>query len=78
MTKEPQDQPQQDKASEADVNVDDVRHAVDEANEKGYYGPGTDPTPNEEYSLESGPESPPAVPDNLTRANRGEVNKDGV
>ena len=32
----------------------DVQERADEANEQGFYGEKADPTPNENYSLESG------------------------
>lgn len=42
--------------------------AVDEAQANGYFGVKVDPLPNEAYSLESGPDGPPLVEDNRTRA----------
>jgi hypothetical protein len=54
--------------------AEELKNKVDEAQEKGYYGP--DPViPNEEWSLESGPDSPSAEDVRLARAqedvNRG-------
>lgn len=45
----------------------DVADQVNEANAKGYVGTVTDPEPNSAHSMESGPDSPPAVPDHRTR-----------
>jgi hypothetical protein len=36
----------------------DLQKAADEAAAKGFYGDKVDPTPNEHYSLETGPEAP--------------------
>lgn len=36
----------------------DLQKAADEAVEKGFYGAKVDPTPNENYSLETGPDAP--------------------
>lgn len=42
--------------------------ALEQATELGYLGVKVDPNPNEAHSLESGPDSPSAVPDNKTRS----------
>lgn len=36
----------------------EMQKAADEAADKGYYGEKVDPTPNEHYSLETGPDAP--------------------
>jgi hypothetical protein len=44
----------------------DVAKKVAKETEQGYVGVVTDPTPNEAYSLETGPDSPPIVEDDRT------------
>lgn len=41
----------------------DVAEQVAEDEDKGYHGDKVDPRPNSDYTLESGPDSPPAVDD---------------
>lgn len=60
-------QPSQPQSSGAKQATGDVEQRVQDANAKGYIGEVPDPIPNEEYSLESGPDSPSAVPDHATR-----------
>lgn len=43
---------------EKSPHADDLQKAADDAVEKGYYGDKVDPTPNEHYSLETGPDAP--------------------
>lgn len=61
----------QDKAPEAPTDAatikGDVEERAAEEAEQGFIGVKVDPIPNEEYSLETGPDSPPAVEDNRTR-----------
>lgn len=45
----------------------DVQKKADKEQAQGYVGVVTDPIPNEEYSLESGPDSPHVVPDDRTQ-----------
>lgn len=46
----------------------EVQHKMDADTEQGYRGDKVDTTPNEAYSLESGPDAPSNVPDDRTRA----------
>lgn len=50
-----------------DAGAEEVQKAVDEEQEQGFVGEKVDPRPNSDHSLESGPDSPPAVPDDRTR-----------
>jgi hypothetical protein len=42
-----------------DAGQAEVQKKVEQEQSQGYIGTKVDPTPNEEYSLESGPDSPP-------------------
>jgi hypothetical protein len=44
----------------------DVEQKVAKDQEQGFHGTKVDPRPNSDYSLESGPDSPPAVEDDRT------------
>lgn len=46
----------------------EVQSRVDQEQEQGFVGIKVDPNPNEAYTLATGPNSPPHVPDNTTRA----------
>lgn len=50
----------------ADAAKGDVQEQVDEEQAKGFFGTKVDPRPDSDYSLESGPDSPPAHPDDRT------------
>ena len=52
----------------ADAAHGDVQEQIDDENEQGFRGEKTDPLPDSAYTLQSGPDSPPAVPDDNTRA----------
>lgn len=41
----------QSQSSGSDAGQAEVQQVVDEANEKGYFGTVTDPTPNENYTV---------------------------
>ena len=70
-------------APDQDVGQNEVQQAVDEANEKGYFGEAPDPTPNENYTVAgvtSGAPTPEtdedqanAVLDHQRKLSRGEV-----
>jgi hypothetical protein len=44
----------------------EIQKAVDQAEEQGFIGTKVDPRDNEEYSLQSGPDSPSAAEQNIT------------
>lgn len=46
-----QDSASTETAPDQDVGQNEVQQAVDEANEKGYFGEVADPTPNENYTV---------------------------
>ena len=46
----------------------DVAEQVAKANDQGFIGQKVDPRPNEAYTLETGPDSPPAVEDDASRS----------
>lgn len=46
---------------ESDAATGDVQKQVDDAEAKGFFGVKVDPIPDSEYTLQSGPASPPAV-----------------
>lgn len=49
---------QQKKPAVKDAGQAEVKSAFEEAQEQGYFGNEVDPTPNKEFSLQSGPDSP--------------------
>lgn len=51
-TKKPETKPEETKP-DADVGQDEVQKRVDEAEDKGFIGVETDPTPNREYSVQA-------------------------
>jgi hypothetical protein len=51
-----------------DAGAAQVQAEVDKETEQGYVGQKVDPVPNEEYTLVTGPDSPPIHPDDTTRA----------
>lgn len=53
---------------EADAAKGDVEEQIDEESAKGFYGEKVDPRPDSDYTLESGPDSPPNHPDDRTRS----------
>jgi hypothetical protein len=55
------------KKDDAEAAKGDVAEKVADEQAKGYVGDVPDPLPNSAYSLESGPDSPPHVPDDKTR-----------
>lgn len=64
--------------TDANAAKGDVQKQVDKEQELGYLGTKVDPLPNSAYSLESGPDSPPAVPDNHSAVAQRHVDqKDG-
>jgi hypothetical protein len=54
----------------------EVQATADDATAKGYIGEVNDPHPNDAYSIKTGPDSPPLVPDNTTRAAQPTVTKE--
>lgn len=50
----------------SDAGQAEAQKAADEAEAKGYIGESPDPHDNVEYSIQSGPDSPGAVPDDKT------------
>ena len=52
---------------EADAGQAEVQKKVDKGEEQGFLGRKVDPRPNSDYSLESGPDAPPLVPDGRSR-----------
>lgn len=54
----------------------EVKEIVDHELEQGFRGAVPDPEPNSAHSLLSGPDSPPLVPDNTTRAVQHAANKE--
>lgn len=76
-TSKPKDDQSTAKQVDADKAADqgnaEVQSKVDEAEEKGYYGWVPDETPNEAYTLKSGPDAPPLVADNRTRNNQSSL-----
>lgn len=55
------------KSKGGDAGQAEVQARMDEATAQGFFGEKVDPIPDEEYSLLTGPDSPPHVPDNKTR-----------
>lgn len=55
----------------------DVAQQVAKEQEQGYLGTKVDPRPNSAYSMESGPKSPPAVDDDVSRIEQPTVGKEG-
>lgn len=55
----------------------DVQKQVDDEQAKGYLGTKVDPRPNNAYSMESGPDSPSAVEDDVTRIDQPLAGKEG-
>ena len=51
-----------------DAGQAEMQKTVDKVEEQGFIGDKVDQTPDEEYSLLTGPSSPPHVPDDRTRA----------
>lgn len=45
----------------------EVQKTADESQDQGYVGRVPDPNDNEAYTVQTGPESPTAVPDSTTR-----------
>lgn len=45
-------------ASKDDAGQGEVKDAFAKAQEQGYFGQEVDPTPNEAFSIKSGPDSP--------------------
>jgi hypothetical protein len=64
-----QDNPNLEKSEHAP----DLQKAADEAADKGFYGDKVDPTPNENYSLETAPDAPTPETDRdaAEKAHRG-------
>jgi hypothetical protein len=52
---------------DAETIKGDVEEKVNEEQEQGFFGTKVDPRPDSDYSLESGPDSPPAVEDDRSR-----------
>lgn len=55
----------------------DVAEKIAEEQEQGFRGTKVDPVPDSEYSLESGPDSPSAVPDDVSRVGQHAPQKEG-
>lgn len=55
----------------------DAQKQVDDEQSKGYVGVKVDPRPNSAYSMESGPDSPPAVDDDVSRIDQPLAGKEG-
>lgn len=56
-----------DAVAQADAANAEAQERMDEALSKGYIGSVPDPTPNDAYSIKSGPDSPALVSDDRTR-----------
>jgi hypothetical protein len=56
-----------------DAGTGEVQAKVDKAEDKGFFGSKVDPRPNEEYSLETGPDSPRAVEAPNTRLSQAHI-----
>jgi hypothetical protein len=54
-------------AKKTDAGQAEVQKTVDKLEDQGFLGTKVDPLPNSAHSLESGPDSPPAVPDSNSR-----------
>lgn len=59
-----------------DLGQAEVQKSVDKAEDKGYIGNEVDSTPDREYSIKSGPESPTAVVDIHTRVEQHSATKE--
>lgn len=55
-------------ADTADAAKGDVEEQVAEEDAQGFLGTKVDPRPDSDYTLESGPDSPPAHEDDRTRS----------
>jgi len=69
-------------AADADLGQKEVQEAFDEANEQGYFGVTTDPTPDENYTLQgqaAGKPTPETDPKQAAevRAFQAEMGRDG-
>ena len=63
-----QDKPQTKNLNPSEEQIKgDVHERMEEANRQGFFGVKVDPRPNSDYSLESGPDSPPTHDDDRTR-----------
>ncbi len=58
-------QSQKQGASTEDVGQKEVQEAVDVADEQGFYGVETDPTPNENYTLQGNDKPTPETDEKL-------------
>lgn len=65
------------KKTDAEAAKGDVAEKVAEEQEQGFRGSKVDPRPDSEYSLESGPDSPSAVEDDVTRVGQHAPQKEG-
>lgn len=54
-------------ANRAETGNTEVQRRVDDALAKGYVGEVPDPTPNDAYSIRTGPDAPALSPDDRTR-----------
>ncbi len=66
-------QNQKQAASTDDVGQKEVQDSFDEANEQGFFGVTTDPTPNENYTLQGNDLPTPETDDDLRAAARKEA-----
>ncbi len=71
-----------DTAADQDVGQDEVQQKFDEANNQGYFGVTTDPTPDENYTLQgqaAGKPTPETDPKQAAevRAFQAELGRDG-
>lgn len=62
-------------APDQDLGQKQVQQAFDEANEKGYFGHSTDPTPDENYTLQGNDLPTPETDADLAEAARKERNQ---
>lgn len=63
-------------AKKDDLGQAEVQKKVDQETEQGYRGTKVDPTPDAEYTLTTGPDSPPHVADDTTRVDQHSTTKE--
>lgn len=74
---QPQDTDKRDAPSGGDdVGQDEVQERTDKAEDQGYFGTKVDPRPNDDYALTSGPDSPGAVDDDVSRIGQRHISEE--